>query len=39
MKITDVRIRTLVGIDEKPGMIYNNQKVVRVAPTSSHTSG
>ena len=36
MKITDVRIRTLVGIDEKPGMIYDNQKVVRVAPTDIH---
>lgn len=36
MKITDVKIRTLVGIDDKPGMIYDNKKVVRVAPTDIH---
>lgn len=37
MKITDVKIRTVVGIDEKPGgMIYDNKKVIRVAPTDIH---
>lgn len=36
MKITDVRIRTLVGIDDAPGMIYDNKKVVRIAPTDIH---
>lgn len=36
MKITDVRIRTLVGVEESPEMIYDNRKVVRVAPTDIH---
>ena len=36
MKITDVRVRTLIGIDETAGMIYDNKKVVRVAPTDIH---
>ena len=37
MKITDVKIRVLVGIDEHPGgMIYDNKKVQRVAPTDIH---
>ncbi len=36
MKITDVRLRTLVGVDNGPGRIYDNKKVVRVAPTDIH---
>jgi len=37
MKITDVQIRTIVGIDDHPGgMIYDNKKVQRVAPTDIH---
>lgn len=36
MKITDVKIRKLVGFDDKPGMIYDNKKVIRVAPTDIH---
>lgn len=36
MKITDVKIRTLVGVMESPGMIYDNKNVIRVAPTDIH---
>lgn len=36
MKITDVKVRVLTGIGDAPGMIYDNKKVVRVAPTDIH---
>lgn len=36
MKITNVKIRVLVGVEAAGGMIYDNQRVKRVAPTDIH---
>ncbi|MGI6326440.1 MAG: enolase C-terminal domain-like protein [Saccharofermentanales bacterium] len=36
MIISDVKIRTVVGIDATPGMIYDNKNAQRVAPTDIH---
>lgn len=36
MKITDVRVRELVGTGRHEGPIYDNKNVVRVSPTDIH---